>query len=709
MLVFHSRITAVLLAFAVFFTPSVCFAAAAETSLNADNTLGMVTDVIVGRNNKGPYMLTWSEFSTDDISVIINGRSLRKGQDYNIDPAKGIIAFNSILLTDAIVRVSYRTIPGKSKRSSGQVSLPVSVNVFQRQDANINVTGLYAQADPNKPDATKTIVGLGGDKKWASTKLSSQFFLSQRNDDADNGSAMSRSAYKFGGETNLAGITLTGSYLHSGKEFGGANEYGLGLGREITDLSAAYSLSKNFQASAKYLKSEDKAGATQGTYSNINEQRLSYSPVDTTKVSMVHSVTESGTAVVGSNRSVDSNSIRLDQSIGSNSSAVASFENAKTLTGSIAENIQTRQLALTSAIRKVNLRSLITQKQSDLYGDEKGFVFGVNTTPVQQVNVDVAVGTLENQVVGHQISTDAKVTVSPVEQVAVQASYSGTDSSTLGQTTKTNISVKANPVKNVEMQSTLAGNAQNENEQFQRDFSLSSTPTRYTKLTALMSQKGVDTWDDVTKGAVLELLPLTHTQLKAGYRYIETGPSTMMIRDYAATTKPFSFFSFSGSLRDREVLESNALDTKAMQLALSPFNFFTLTGDYSYNPEDTTGVIQTYKSKAVGLSTHIGSFGLTTNYTAKDEYMLSKLSDERKFGMELPLFGHGQLSTGYKIARMLDSTQLASKTYSLGYKHGIGSDFNLSLTGYYTQYLQNQMMQPEKTEINAEASLGVKF
>ena len=707
----NRRITAALLAFVMFIaTPSVCLGAAAETSLNADNSLGMVTDVIVGRNNKGPYMLTWTEFLTDDISVIINGRSLRKGQDYNIDPSKGIIAFNSILLTDAIVRVSYRTIPGKSKRSSGQVSVPVSVNVFQGQDASLNVTGLYAQDDPNKPDATKTIVGFGGDKKWANTKLSSQFFLSQKNDDTNDGSAISRSAYKFGGATNLAGIDLTGSYLHSGKEFGGANEYGLGLGKEVTDLSAAYSLSKHFQASAKYLNSEDTAGATQGTYSHINEQRLTYSPLDATKVSMVHTVSESGTAAVGSNRSVDSSSVRLDQNIGSNTNAVASFDNAKTVTGSIAENTQTRQIALTSgAIRKVNLRSLVTQKHSDLYGDEKGFAFGVNTTPVQQVNVDVAVATLENQNVGHQINTDAKITVSPIEQVAVQASYSGTDSSTLGQTTKTNVSVKASPVKNVELQSTLAGNAQNQTEQFQRDFSLSSTPTRYTKLTALMSQKGVDTWDDVTKGAVLELMPLTHTQLKAGYRYIEAGPSTMMIRDYAATTKPCRFFSFNGSLRDREVMENTALDSTAMQLALSPFNFFTLTGDYSSNPEDTNGAIQTYKSKAVGLSTHIGSLGLTTNYAAKDEYMLSKLSDERKFGMELPLFGHGQLSTGYKIARMLDSTQLASKTYSLGYRHAIGSNFNLSLVGCYTQFLQNQMMQPEKTEYNAEASLGVKF
>ena len=689
---------------------SACLAAAIETGLNANNALDIVTDVIVGRNNKGPYMLTWTNFSTDDVTVIINGRSLRKGHDYNIDPAKGIIAFNSVLLNDAIVRVSYRTIQGKSQRGSGKVNLPVTVSVLQGQNANLNITGLYAQDDPANPNATKTIIGLGGDRKWAGTKINTQFFLSQRNDDANGGSALDRSAFKFGGETNLAGITLTGSYLRSGEEFGGANEYGLGLGKHVTDLSAAYSLSKHFQASAKYLDSEDTAGATKGNYSRVNEQRIAYSPANSTKISMVHSVSESGTAAADSNRSIDSNSIRLDQKFGSSTNAVATLENAKTVMGSIADNIQTRQIALTSSvIKKVNLRSLVTQKHSELYGDEQGFMFGVNTNPVQQVNVDVAVATLENQNVGHQISTDAKVTVSPIEQVAVQASYSGTDSSKLGQTAKTNISVKANPVKNIELQSTLAGNAQDQNEQFQRDFSLSGTPTKYTKLTALLSQKGVDALDDVTKGALLELTPLTHTQLKAGYKYIETGPRTMMIRDYAATTKPCSFFSFSGSLRDREITEDVALDTTAMQLALSPFNFFTLTGDYMYNPEDVNGVIQTYKSTVLGFSTRIGSLGLTTNYTAKDEYMLSKLSDERKIGINLPVFGHGQLSTDYKVARLLDASQLAIKTYSLGYRHAIGSDFSLSLTGYYTQYLQNQMLQPEKNEYNAEASLGIKF
>jgi selenocysteine lyase/cysteine desulfurase len=58
------------------------------------DSVGDVTDVIVGHGTRGPYALSWTNFDTDGISVVINGRSLRKGQDYNIDTAGGVISFN---------------------------------------------------------------------------------------------------------------------------------------------------------------------------------------------------------------------------------------------------------------------------------------------------------------------------------------------------------------------------------------------------------------------------------------------------------------------------------------------------------------------------------------------------------------------------------------------------------------------------------------
>jgi hypothetical protein len=45
----------------------------------------MVTDVIVGRNNKGPYALSWTNIDSSSVVVICNGLMLKRGEKYNID------------------------------------------------------------------------------------------------------------------------------------------------------------------------------------------------------------------------------------------------------------------------------------------------------------------------------------------------------------------------------------------------------------------------------------------------------------------------------------------------------------------------------------------------------------------------------------------------------------------------------------------------
>ena len=61
---------------------------------------GIVTDIIIGHNNKGPYCLSWTGVAPDSISVVLNGRALIRGQDYNIDLTKGNVSFNSVLDDD---------------------------------------------------------------------------------------------------------------------------------------------------------------------------------------------------------------------------------------------------------------------------------------------------------------------------------------------------------------------------------------------------------------------------------------------------------------------------------------------------------------------------------------------------------------------------------------------------------------------------------
>lgn len=655
--------------------PSGSMAANSGSELGMVDSLGGVTDVIVGHNTRGPYTLSWTNFDSDGISVVINGRTLRKGADYNIDVVGGVISFTSIVVSDAIVRVSYTTLPGKSKRATGGMNIPVTLNLRSSASGSLKVTGLYAQDDPTNPNASKSIIGLGGDRSWGSGKLNSMFLVSQRNEGSpSDGGIWDRAAVKLGGNTSIGMFKFTGGYQHSGESFDGAKEFQTGVGKEIIDFGTAFAPTKTVQASASFNTTEDTVGATKGNRSVTNQQSLVFTPVSSTQLSLAHSTNEL-TSANGSRDMISTNGVQLSS----------------------------------TAIKRVTLRSSATQKASESAGNEQTFNAGVSAKPIDQVGLDVDYGTLENKTVGNQATTQVKVTASPIKQVAVQAGYSGVDSTTLGQSTNTSLAVQATPVKNVQIQGSTVDSADKTNEQFQRNLSLTSTPSQFAKLTALFSEKGINDLSDVTKGAELQLTPGKRTHLLAGYKYMESGTTALTIYDYKADTKPWNFLSLSGSYRQRDANSSDLVNSAAASMSLAPVRFLTLVGQYQANPEDNKGLVQNFNSTSLGLTTHIGSVGLETNYFQKTEYLCSRISDERNVGLALPVFGHGQLTTGCKFGRTLSDTELGTRTYSLGYRHSIGSDFSLALTGNYTQYLQDKAVQPDKTEVSTEVSLGAKF
>jgi hypothetical protein len=639
------------------------------------DSIGYVTDVVVGHNNRGPYMLSWTGFDPNGVSAVINGRPLRKGADYNLDISKGMISFNSVLATDAIVSVSYHILPGKSKRAAAVGSIPVTLNLRSGPTGSLRLTGLYAPDDPNNPNTAKSIIGVGGDRSWRSSKFDSLFLVSQRGESGvANDGVWDRAAMKLGGDTSLGMFKFSGSFLHAGQSFEGGKEYGTGVGKDLVNLSTAFAPARTVQASASLTTSQDTAGDNKGARNITNEQKLTYAPISSTKLSLLHSTSQL-TSAAGGQDTISTSGVQLSSTI----------------------------------IPRLAVRSSLTQKTSDSAGAEQAFTAGVTAKPTDSLNVDIGYGTLENNAVGSQTSSDVKVTAAPSKQFAVQAGYSGVDSTKLGQTTKTSIAFQAAPAKNLQVKGSASDAVVSSDTQFQRDLSLSSTPARFAKLTALFSQKGINSLDDVTKGAELQLLPSKRARLSAACKYAEAGPCVLTIYDYAANTKPWDFLSVAGSYRQRELRAGDAPDSAAASMSIAPARYFVFKGEYQSNPEDKNGQVQSFNSSSLGVTTQIGTVGLDTNYLTKNEYADDRLSDERRVGLALPMFGHGRLTTSYRLGRVLDGSESATRTYALGYSHSIGSDFSLSLTGCYTQYLLNRTLEPEKTEVSAEASLGARF
>jgi hypothetical protein len=636
-----------------------------------------VTDVVVGHNNKGPYTLSWTEIDLKSVVAVINGRTLKSGE-YTVDNTKGMLSFGAVLKQDAIVRITYSTTT-KSKRTGGVTSVPVTLNVLNDPRANLQVTGLHVQTDANNPDAGKTIVGVSGGRMWGASKLNSQFLVSQQNDagSGEQGSALDRSVIKFGGESKVGNVTFSGSMSSVGSKFGGEKEYNVAAGKQQSAFAVRFTPGKRVEASASISTARDTAGANDGAGSVVQEQNVTVRPTETTKVSLLHSTTASQTAAQGSERVVETSGVKLNQQIGGTTSASVSLQNTTVDSGGQTDGTTTQQLYVTS-------------KPNDKIGV---------TAAVEQSNSDSQ---------GETVKTNTSVQVSPVKQVSVAASHSTVENTKTGVATDTAVSFKANAASNTEIKGSLIEKNTSSQAQYQRDVSVSSSPIRYAKVTAVFSQKGVNDQDDVTKAATLELTPLTHTRLMAGYKHTQNASRVMTITDYAASSRPLSYLELSGSYRDRELRQDFAPDTTAVNVAISPFRFVSLRGAYQENPENDQGQIQNYQETKAGVKVRVGSVGVFADLAQKNEYKLMQQTEEHIFGVEMPVFGHGRLTTGYKNARLFGPAGTGSDTYTMGYCHNLGSAFNVSLTGNYTQYRSNTA-DPGKDRYEAQASVGIKF
>ena len=883
---------------AVYMDASLCLAQSVVDSN------GEITEIVVGHNTKGPYTLSWTDIDPRSVFITLDSRTLKKGEDYNLDTAKGMIAFDRIVVQDALVRVSYKVTPGKSKANSGNMNIPVSLNLVSRQDTNLSITGLYAQGDPKKPDTAKTIVGIGAGKTWGATKINSQFMVSQQNTDGksnDQASSWDKTVMKLGSETKLGGLTFSGNFAHAGNSFGGAKEYKTDVGKDAMDMAAAFSSGKYLQSSFKFKKNDDATAAGKGAYSQSSEQSINLSPTGSTRMSFVRNSSETG-ANAGLGKLTDVTSMRIDQKFTDKTIATATMDNSKTMTGKKLEEIQSRVFSLKSTqITGLNIEASAAQKNTAAAGEErtmmanvasdagkkfswtagianadskKGFVtsnnyglrfvdklmqmqfkssqssqvgketyergvlltsafigkskltadytdkgindkqdtslgFAIDVSPIagmgiamshrtstfnnsaktiddnmlkiaqrfgnktdatvsiQSTNVvdgaktnqttirsvalnttaapgiDVKLSTTQQQSTqsgdvssyaaavkvapkgvpivlqgtgtqkqsanGVEQNYDASVALDPSKFLTMKGAISSTESKAKGVNGKSNFSMSLKS-SFAEVSASMTGTTQNDKQQYQRVVNLISSPFAFAKLTAQFQQNGVNQSDDVTKSAVIELAPLARTKLSTGLKYIEKGNSVLTIHDYGAESNLWNLFTFKGSMRDRQLQDGVAPDSKNVMIALKPTTGFAITGEYTENPEDAkTGAVQPVNTTGLGVNMKLGSVGVSSNYTSKEEYQVNRISDERKLGFEVPAFGGGKLTTGVTLSRMMSASEMMTRTLSLGFKRDLGSDFNLVFSSFYSQSLQNNVLLNDKTETGVQATFGMKW
>ncbi|MDO8586940.1 MAG: hypothetical protein Q7T82_07850 [Armatimonadota bacterium] len=650
--------------------------ALASTPVQAPSEL--TNNVILGKNTKGPYFLSWKLIEPESETVTIDGLLARRGVDYNINYESGTMSFDKRLRVESIVQVQYRCQVGKSVPNTVGLSLPIEMSLLQRDSSSLRFTGLYKEADNRKPNSGVSVFGLMGSRNWgAGTHLSSQFLTSSGQDTPGTNGIWDRSAFKLGASRTGGRLQVKTGYERSGESFAGSKEYGLTGGNAIIDLSAVYSASNRLSFASAYNKVEDIAGADKGAAKTTSEQKISYA-ASSSSLGLTHKTSEAS-AASGTPRTQDMNKLEATHVFGS-ASAAASVTTS-TVKDATTDNIskETTSALQVQAGGKVQVQGSHTESASAV-GDADSTKVAVVATPTSSVKLSADYQQAASDVAGDLQSTGVRLEASPDKRVKLQANYLNKDSTLLGPETFSGVRVEASPTDKI-------------------------------SLAAGLSEKLSSDVGDVTREARLQFQPGDWLRLRGGILTRDAGGEVSTVTDVNALLKPVEFLSLFGGYKSREMADPTAsVDTVALDLSLNSSKYLKLSGSYQRNPEDEkTGQPLALDSTTVGAETKIGSLSLSGGYSRKSDYAVGSQMCERRLGLGLPVFGHGTLTTGIKRADAYLGYLSRTTTYSLGYTHRIGSSFNLMLSGSMMTSEAEQSAAINKPEYEAEAKLGVKF
>lgn len=82
-----------------------------------DSSQFSYTDVFIGRNTRGPYLLSWKGVRARSERVIVDGKTLRRDEEYTIDYAAGTLVFHQPLRKESMAQVTYEVDPSKAQRN----------------------------------------------------------------------------------------------------------------------------------------------------------------------------------------------------------------------------------------------------------------------------------------------------------------------------------------------------------------------------------------------------------------------------------------------------------------------------------------------------------------------------------------------------------------------------------------------------------------
>ncbi len=631
-----------------------------------DSSRVSYTDVFVGRNTRGPYVLSWKGVRSRTERVVVEGRTLRRDEDYTMDYNAGTLVFLQPLRKDALAQVTYEVDPKRARRNPQTLQMPLEMELLNVARGKLALTGTYS-APLGQTGKETTLLGLTGELLPAGSTKISATFLTDVNAPArlDEKSGMRLQASS---RSELAEWTL--SYLHAGRQFSGAQGWKVKPDTDAFSTSLKLLLSQRLNLSMGFQQS-DTAGAKAGGTS----ASLAYDPAEGVRAIVSYVNQENPLATV--------------------------------TTTSTALNVQ--KGAVSAGIeRRVQEQEALLQGRSEVTTDR--LTAQVNLSPTTQAQALLEQQRLANTAGSTERSTASLgVTTSPVRSVQVRT---GIRYDEVGdrQQTELSLGLEATPTSSYRL---LGNYLQREGELGDR-----TTATTLRVVTSPRATMQVETGAaletvgeraSLRQDVLLALQPAQGVRLETGVQGLNAGEREGYVRTLRAQIAPNRSWRLEASHRLRLQDDNVPPETWGLSLSMAPSRSLSVTGSYTRNPEDNKGNVKQQELAELKLQADVsaltlqGTLGVRRDLLSNSSITLADVSLLYRFS---PLM---ELLTGYRLNRQQSTSDMASHTYRLGYRYALSDVFNISLEGNLTTFQRDRMFQPNQTEYEARLKLGIKF
>jgi hypothetical protein len=522
---------------------------------SSDLPLGYVRDVIQGNRTRGPYLLSWKGIPANRESVIIDGRRALRGVDYQVDPAKGQIAFTSPLSQTSLAMVEYPLDPATSVRNDATFTVPLELDLYSSGNSSLKLTTVYTQKGSADAARSDSLLGLTGSTALSPTTKLETALLLKPDSGGSSSSLGDRAGGRVGLTTTLApGLSLSGAYATAGHQMAAGKDRGITAGRSVQDLALAWKPEGGrlaLDSAYQRVDMDSRAGGGETTsvrhslgYALSKDARITYTRLDTQK-----------DVGGGSSRSV-TDTLQLAGKLGDRTSAKFTWTGA--------EN---------------NDSVLRTQHLS------------VNSALLTGVAVDASYRVSESSREGQATALDVGVTAAPAKNVEVKAAFSDRDSTVSGPDTSGSIRVAARPAERLKVSAGIADRQAGQVGIRSRDLRIESQPLEFLSVSGGYAFNDSGNTSVVVRDIAATARPWGFATVEGVFKNRDSSSSEVNTSALALSVAPVSFLGITASLsQNPEDNKGNVQYFDARSLGVKAnIGILSLTGGYSSKEEYLAG------------------------------------------------------------------------------------------------------------------------